>query len=230
MPKQHLSTPASFISPSALVDFLYRHRWPLSLGALGSVLLLVGFWGYVRIRSQWEAEAQAQLTAALEASREFPATTSGKLPVGEWAMKLEEVVEALTALRKRYGSTTAAEHALLQLGDVSYRLGRYRDALTSYQQYLEQYPRGWGVLLAGLGKGHALEALGQLEEAAVTFRSLAERYKGHPLTGEALASLGRCLEGLVKQEEAKEVYLRILKEYPGTSWARLAERRLVYEK
>jgi len=228
MPKKRLPTPTHFISTSAFLDVLYRYRWYLSLGALGVVLLVLGFWGYTRLKVRWEAEAQALLAAALEVSEKLPAATEGEWPVGEVMTKLEGAVKTLTALRERYRSTEAAGHALLQIGDFSYRLGRYRDALTAYQRYLEQYPRGWAVLLAGLGKGHALEALGQLEEAAATYRSLAERYKGHSLTGEALTGLGRCLEGLMKRGEAKEVYQRILKEYPGTPWSRLAERRLAY--
>jgi TolA-binding protein len=220
------SNPSRLISTNAVLDFLYQRRWYLGFGAFGVVLLLLGFWGYSRFKAGWETEAQALLTAAIEAAEKSPVTTSSKLPVGEVVTSLEEALETLRSLRDRYSSTEAAGHALLQIGDISYRLGRYRDALTAYQRYLEQYPRGWAVLLGGLGKGHALEALGQLEEAAATFRSLTERYKGHSLTGEALTGLGRCLERLMRQGEAKEVYQRIIKEYPGTPWSRLAERRL----
>ena len=219
-----VQTPAS--STSALLDFLHRRRWYLGLGALGVVLMFVGFWGYTRLKARWEEEAQALLAAAMEMIEKLPPAVPGKTPVGEEARKLEEAIKTLTTLRESYSSTEAAEHALLQIGDASYRLGRYRDGLTAYQRYLEQYPRGWAVLLAGLGKGHALEALGQFEEAAATFHSLTERYKGHSLTGEALAGLGRCLESLMRPGEAQEVYQRILKEYPGTPWSRLAERRL----
>ncbi len=225
---KRLATPTSVTSAKAVRDLLYQRRWFLALGAVGVLFLLLSFWGYTRIRARWETEAQAMLTAALEASERIPAPTSGKLPAGEAASRLEEVLKSLAVLRERYASTEAAEHALLQIGDISYRLGRYRDALTAYQRYLEQYPRGWAILLAGLGKGEALEALGQFVEAAATFRSLAERYRGHSLIGEALMALGRSLESLKKQGEAKEVYQRILKEHPDTPWSRLAERRLAY--
>ena len=222
------SAPTPLISTRVFLNSLAQYRWYLGLGALGVATLLLGFWGYMHIKARWEAEAQALLAAAIEASEKLPTATAGKLPVDESATKLEEALKTLTTLRDRYTSTEAAEHALLQIGDLSYRLGRYRDALTAYQRYLEEYPRGWAVLLAGLGKGYTLEALGQLETAAATYRTLTERYKRHSLTGEALVGLGRSLEGLAKREEAQEVYQRVLKEYPGTIWSHLAERRLAY--
>lgn len=202
---------------------LYERRLPLGLGVLALLLAISGWWGYRTWRMRQEEAAQALMTKALTAVEPLPKTGDAGKPVEGRSGQLEAALQMLVQVRKEYPSSQAAEHALLQIGNISYHRGEPENALQAYQEHLEQYPRGSWVFLAGLGKGYTLEALGRWEEAAGTFRSLGDRYKDSPISPEALMGLARCLRQLDRRPEAMDVYRRVIEEHGGTAWARQAE-------
>jgi TolA-binding protein len=204
-------------SPRDVTDRLYERRVPLGLATLAILMVILGWWGYRTWQARQEGAAQLLLTHALQTA-ETPK---------EGSTAAEDALQLLRQTREEYPWTAAAEQALVQIGNVHYQRGEYQEAVQGYQAYLEQYPSGpWG-LLAGLGKGYALEAQERYEDAAATFRAFADRYQGHSLSAEALMGLARSLTQLDQRTELVDVYQRVTAEYPGTRWARDAERQLV---
>jgi TolA-binding protein len=206
-----------------LAQRIYAQRVALGLGLVVLVAGGAGWWGYHTWRTRQEDASQLLLSRAiigLEASRAAP--QGGKAPEAR-AGGLEEAQALLFQIRTAYPSSNAAEQALLLMGDIAYQAGDHEKALRAYQEYLERYPAGSWVVLAGVGKGYALEAQARYEDAAAIFRTLAERYKDSSLVPEALLGLGRSLNELGRGREALDAYRRITEEYAGTSWARRAE-------
>ena len=201
---------------------LYELRRPLSIGGLGLLLMIGAWWGYTTVERRKEEAAQVLLANALAVA----ANPSPEALEEEPISGAETALPLLAQIREEYPSSRAAEHALLQIGHVSYRLDNYQDALGAYQHYLEEYPRGWGVLLAGIGKAYSMEAQGEYRAAASIFRVLADRYEGQPLGAEALMGLGRCLEKTEAADDAFSVYGRLLDDYPATRWSRQAQERM----
>ena len=223
MPPKWGARTSSGVTTRDVALWMHERRVPLGLGALAVFSAALGWWGYHAWRTRQEAAAQALMTKALtrlEAS--FKGTEGGK-DSGASSGMLDEAQVLLFQIRKEYASSKAAEQALLQMGNIFYQRADHEKALQAYQEYLEQYPGGSWVLLAGIGKGYTLEAQGRYQDAAAIFRTLAERYKDSALRIEALLGLARSLSHLDRRPEALEVYGRIAKEYAGTSWGRQAE-------
>jgi tetratricopeptide (TPR) repeat protein len=221
-PKWDLRT-SSGVTARDLALRIYERRVPLALGALALVSAALGWWGYHTSRTRQEEAAQVLLTKALSSLEALSRGAEGGKASEARGGGLEEAQALLFQIRTEYPSSKAAEQALLLIGNISYQRGDYEKAIRAYQEYLEQYPTGSWVLLAGIGKGYTLEAQGRYEDAAAIFRTLAERYKDSTLGLEALLGLARSLSHLDRHAEAVEIYRRIAKDYAGTSWGSWAE-------
>lgn len=204
---------------------LYELRRPLTIGSLGLLLMVGAWWGYRTVQGHTEEAAQVLLAEALAVASK-PRAETGAEQEEETTAGPERALPLLAEIRQQYGSTRAAEHALLQIGHISYRLGNYEDALGAYQHYLEEYPRGWGVFLAGIGKAYTMEAHGEYTAAASIFRVLADRYEGESLSAEALMGLARCLEEAGARSEALSIYRQVVEQYGATRWSGTAEQRM----
>jgi len=216
------------LPPSArdLVDRLYDARVPLGVALLALLVLVFGWWAYRTWHTRQESAAQFLLTRALVARDRSPGTEEDEEGKEEPGKHLEKALELFRQIRDEYPASRAAEQAVLQIGNIHYERGEYQEALEAYQAYLGEYPKGESGLLAGLGKGYALEAQKRDDAAAATFRAMADRYEASILTVEALMGLGRSLIQLDQRTEAKALYRRIIEEYPGTRWAKHARNQV----
>ncbi len=223
MPPKWGARTSSGVTARELALRMYERRLPLGLGALAVLSAALGWWGYHTWRTSQEEAAQVLMTKALSGLEELSKGAEGAKASETRNGRLEEAQAVLLQIRKEYSSSKAAEQALLQLGNIFYQKADHQKALQAYQEYLEQYPGGSWVILAGVGKGYTLEGQGRYEDAAAIFRTLGERYKDSSLSIEALLGLARSLSHLDRRSEAVEVYRRIAEEYAGTSWGRRAE-------
>lgn len=215
------------VTSAEFADRLYELRRPLILGVLALLVLVFAWLGYRTVKANREEAAQAILTTAAQLLETAPeALQPSKTTAPETPDPQEQALALFDRISVEYPSSRAAEHAILQMGNILFELGRYQEALAAYQRYLEQYPHGSAVFLAGLGRAYAMEAQGLYREAASIFQSLADRHRGHALTIEALMGLGRSLTLAEETAKATEVYRRVVKEYAATGWARRAEEQL----
>ncbi|MFQ5846445.1 MAG: tol-pal system YbgF family protein [Candidatus Methylomirabilales bacterium] len=214
--------------PRDFTTRLSELRLPVGIAVLTALLAVSGWWGYRTWQVKRETAAQALLARALLGVGDLaqPPGTEEKRGAQQPSIDAKTRMALLLRIRNEYPSSDAAEEALLAIGNVSYDGGDYQQALQAYQDYLRDYPTGWGVFLAGLGKAYALESQQRYEQAAATFRTLADRYKTEALRVEALVGLARSLKAVDRGMEAIEVYQRIMQAYPGTNWARAAQEQL----
>jgi tetratricopeptide (TPR) repeat protein len=117
--------------------------------------------------------------------------------------ELEDVVE-------RYGSMKIGNAARLRLATAYYDAGRYEEALQMYDACLRKGAPDGFAEIAQVGRAHALEAAGSLDEAFAAYSAFAEANKGHFLETRARMGLARVLTLLGKKGEAKGL-LEILK-------------------
>ncbi len=218
------------VTPEHLSSRLYEMGRPAILAVVVLVLALFGWWGYRTLHVKREDAAQLLLTNALQMLQNLPERPTAEAPTvtPETASGPQEALSLLNQVREEYPASKASEHALVEIGHILYGLGKSEEALVAYQRYLEQYPNGSWVMLAGLGRAYAMESQGQYKVAASIFRSLAERYRGQALGAEALIGAARSLEQAQEAEEALSAYRRIVEDYPGSPWARRAEVQVAY--
>jgi outer membrane protein assembly factor BamD (BamD/ComL family) len=173
--------------------------------------------GYSWYQARQEQEAQAVLGKGQAALQGQKPNTPGN---AEEAKKFFE--EAVS----RFPGTVAGQEALVRMGNMQYEGGKYDEAIGTYGKYLSTYTSGQFRMLAGIGKGYAEEAKGDLPAAVTTLSDLVGTAKDDPMAGEAYSVLARLYEESKKPEDALRVYGEIVERFPQTRWAQHALQRM----
>jgi TolA-binding protein len=114
------------------------------------VALLILFYSLQHERTQVASgEAMTQALVGLQ-----PGTTPA------------QAADTYLAVSRQYSGTPAGDRALLQAAAIMFTEGKYSDAQSYFQQYLDAKPDGEFSGQAALGVGKCYEAQGKLNEAA----------------------------------------------------------------
>jgi outer membrane protein assembly factor BamD (BamD/ComL family) len=199
------------------IEFCQERR-RIGLGILVALVVIGGACaGYFWYQERQERGAQALLAKTQAALRGDKPGTPGNSE--EATMGLAEVV-------RRFPGTSAAEEALVRLGNMQYDGGKYDDAIASFGKYLATYGRGNFRILVGIGKAYAEDAKGDHQAAVKTLSELVATVKDDPMLGEAYSDLARFFEEAKKPEDALRVYGQIVERFPRTQWEQRALRRM----
>jgi len=114
--------------------------------------------------------------------------------------------------------------ALVNLGNILYRMGFPEGAAAHYAKALEVEP---SHLEATFNLASVLEDQGHLAEAMALYR---QALKGEPNFSEACFNLARVLERLGDLEGAREYWSRYLELDPCGDWAEYVRRRMIKRK
>jgi tetratricopeptide (TPR) repeat protein len=100
-------------------------------------------------------------------------------------------------------------------------------SIEQFEEILEKYPNSSWADDSLFEIAHAYDSLGEYERSVAGYRRLAERYPESELAPLALYLVGRIYEKkLGAPEEARAIYRELLRRYPGTYPAGMAEGRL----
>jgi tol-pal system protein YbgF len=89
---------------------------------------------------------------------------------------------------KFYSNTDLAGNAYFYLAELAYKEGNFQEAVTNYDQVLQNFPTGNKAPSADLKKGLSLIELGKKDDGIVELRHVIERY---PRSNEALQARDR---------------------------------------
>jgi tol-pal system protein YbgF len=89
---------------------------------------------------------------------------------------------------KFYASTDLAGNSYFYLGEIAYKQGNFQDAVTNYDQVLQNFPTGNKASSSELKKGLALLELGKQDDGVAQLRHLIQRY---PRSTEAIQAKDR---------------------------------------
>jgi tol-pal system protein YbgF len=89
---------------------------------------------------------------------------------------------------KFYPNTDLAGNSYFYLAELQFRAANYKQAVTNYDQVLQNFPSGTKAASAQLKKGFALIELGQKDDGVQELRHLIQRY---PKTTEAVQARDR---------------------------------------
>src|SRR6202140_3751584 len=89
---------------------------------------------------------------------------------------------------KFYPNTDLAGNAYFYLAEIAYKEGNFQEAVTNYDQVLQNFPTGNKAPSADLKKGFALIELGKKDEGVTELRHVIQRY---PRSNEALQAKDR---------------------------------------
>lgn len=200
----------------------------VGLTVLVAVLVGSGVLAYRLYAARQELNAQALLGRALGRAEIVTDSLRGGKPQDVKPEAVQEALGGFRKVREQYPRSRAAGFALLQMGDLEYRLGRYAEAARTYEAYLTEDARGAFAFWAAMGQGYSLEGSEEWDRALRVYQAAAERHGGTPLAAEALMGVARCHEAVARLKEAEAVYTEIVRKHPDTVWGSLAERRLAF--
>ena len=161
-----------------------------------------------------------------EADRLKAAALLGDVLMVEQGGELTEAIRLAEELVSSYAGTSAAAQGTVLLANLHYAQGRYAEARSYYQRYLDNYePVDVLAYAAQSGLGACLEAEGQFVAAAQHYEAYAAQQAG--TIREAMARMEAArIYGLAgdsdKQQALLEEVSRAFAQYPIAAQARAA--------
>ena len=128
--------------------------------------------------SQQAAQAQAQAQAQAPPPDVLYANALRDYNGGKNDLASQEFSDYI----KFYPNTDLAGNAYFYMAELQFRAGNYQQAVTNYDQVLQNFPSGNKAAAAQLKKGFALIELGKKDDGVQELRHLIQRY---PRTNEA---------------------------------------------
>lgn len=104
--------------------------------------------------------------------------------------------------------------------------GRYEQASTALEQYLQAFPKGSHSDNAQYWLGEAYYAQKKYNPALASFNALLDKYPDSGKRPSALLKMGSVYYELKDKTAARAIWERVRSEYPNTATARLAGERL----
>jgi tol-pal system protein YbgF len=120
---------------------------------------------------------------------------------------------------------TPAVQALYDRGYTLYHQRHYVDAEASFQRFLQAEPNSELADNAQYWIGECRYSRGDMRGALAAFREAVARYPRGNKTPDALLKAGMSLEALGDKEGARTTYQEVLRQFPGTAVAAVAEER-----
>jgi tol-pal system protein YbgF len=120
---------------------------------------------------------------------------------------------------------TPAVQALYDRGYTLYHQKHFVDAEASFQRFLQAEPNSELADNAQYWIGECRYSRGDMRGALAAFRETVSRYPAGNKTADALLKSGMSLENLGDKESARNTYQEVLRRYPGTAVAAVAEER-----
>jgi tol-pal system protein YbgF len=140
-----------------------------------------------------------------------------------------EVGDAVTT-EKASGKKTkvedpSVENRALEVAYNFYKIARYQNAVTAFQEFLTNYPQSVHVANIRYWMGNAFFVLKDYKASLENYQQLVNKFNDHPKVVDALFSIADCQELLRDKAAAKQTLKQVMQNYPGTEAALKAKKR-----
>ena len=116
-----------------------------------------------------------------------------------------------------YSGTLAGQRALIEGATANFTSGKYADAQTQFQKFLETYPDNFFAPQATLGVAASLDALGKTDQATSYYKKAASQTANGNVAAFAKFSLARIYESQGKLSDAATLFGEVARTYANTS-------------
>ncbi len=166
-----------------------------------------------------DSDLELTASAAIRVSGEagMTASTPSQPPAGAQPASEEETVG--------YRPVEPAAQALYDRGYTQFHEGRYLDAESTFQRFLQAYSETPLADNAQYWIGECRFARGDLSGALAAFRETIQHYPEGNKVPDALYKQGACLEGLGDLDGARLRYEEVVRRFPGSAAAAIAQER-----
>jgi TolA-binding protein len=135
------------------------------------------------------------------------------------------LTDACLKIAAQYPGTQAGQRALLEAATTLFTTGKYADAQTQFQKFLDTYPDNFFTPQAMLGLATSLDAQGKGEPAFSAYQKAAGQATDSNVAATAKLALARIDEAQGKFADAAKIYADVARAYPNTSTGMEAGRR-----
>jgi TolA-binding protein len=126
-----------------------------------------------------------------------------------------------------YTGTLAGQRALMEGATALFTTGKYADAQTEFQKFLDMYPDNFLTPQAMLGVATSLDALGKTDPAISAYQKAAGQTANANVVANAKFSLARIDEAQGKLADAAKLFNEVARSYANTSLGSEAGMRAV---
>ncbi|MEK9137333.1 MAG: tetratricopeptide repeat protein, partial [Bacteroidota bacterium] len=131
-------------------------------------------------------------------------------------------IVGLKSVVDEYGGTHAGNMARLYLASSYFNLGKFTEAAKEYEEFS---PEGQLLTVTRYaGRGACYEATGRYKEAAENFEKAATKYTNDMNAAENMSNAARNYSSSGEKEHALDLYKKLKKNNPTTTFAREADR------
>ena len=135
------------------------------------------------------------------------------------------LADACLKIAADYSGTLAGQRALLQGAAALFASGKYADAQTQFQKFLDAYPDNFLAPQAALGVAASLDAQGKTDLAVSAYQRAAGQTADLNVVAGAKFALARIDETQGKLAEASKLYQDVARSYPNSSISSEASMR-----
>ncbi len=198
-----------------VTTFYDTYKKQISIGVTALVVLIIASVVFLKNRTENNDRAMTQLGEV------FQYYDNGQYQVAIDGVP-ERNVAGLKSIVENYGGTTSGHLARFYLANAYFQLGNYDEALKNYEDFSSSDELLAVSRLSGIGECY--EAKGMHKEAAESFEQAATKYPKDAATAENLNNAARNFGQAGDKEKAIELYKRLKKNFPVSSYAREADR------
>jgi len=201
-----LSTTAKF--------YVYLNKyWKQIVGVVAVAIILVAaisvFYRYTVNRNE---RASLNLIEAMAFYSEAEMALGGDDEDGSATEKYEKAMTKFEGILKGGGRDQTISEALFYSAKCSYRLGKYSEAISTFEKVISKYPKNILAFYSQGGTGQCYEQIGDdesLRKAIQQYDKLS-RYPENYVTLQAFIDKGRCYEKLGEWDQAIKEYSNIV--------------------
>jgi len=139
-------------------------------------------------------------------------------------LALAKAAEAYRSIKNTSPSSGVMPWILFQLGNISYSLKNYDDAIREYNAFLDSYGSHPLAPTIRQSLGYAYEEKGLFLEAVKQFEGVS--FANSAFTAQEGWDAGRCYEKLGQTNDAIRLYTKTVEFSPNSNWAAMAQYRL----
>jgi tetratricopeptide (TPR) repeat protein len=205
--------------------FIVKHLKIILISIGAAIILVAAYFGVEYFFTRQDKEAESMFSKVyLLYSR-----INGDSSIREDQMRdeLMPLSEDFKLVIDTYPKSSAASRSAYYLGNILYRYGEYEEALSYYEKGAQIKSRGYSALLCVQGQATCYEQLEEYDKAEEQYNRIIEKYDDSFLIPMVRFSLGQIYEKQGKYEEARGQYDVIVTKYSWSSWADLAEKKML---
>jgi|GEM_PF-1535008 len=209
-------------------QFISKNLKTILLAVLALIILGGAFFTVNHVLAKREQEAEGIFSKIYLAYSDANADSS--LDDEQLRDKLMGLNEDFNVVLEQYPKSSAASRSAYYMGNTLYRYGEYEDALEIYIKGANIKQKSYSALLCVQGEASCFEQLEDYQNAQNRYNFIIEKYSDSFLVPMVRFSLGQIYEEQELFDEAKEQYNTIVTDYSWSSWANLAEKKILLLK